>query len=97
MKEEARLLLAKIHFAMGDYLRCLSVFEEMALDNISVSGVSNRKLQLMAEAYAIKGTISIISITSIHDLSPYSTGLFIYFMYFFPRPLTGEDTSTVQQ
>ncbi len=56
------MLLAKVHYAMGDYQRALSVYDEIGLDIINAQKISNRKLKLIGEAFAIKG-ISLIKIS----------------------------------
>ena len=52
---EILLLLAKLQYALGDYSGALSKYDEVNLDNINLENVSNRRLKLLAEAYAIKG------------------------------------------
>ncbi len=49
-------MLAKLQYALGDLNGALSKYDEIALDSISVDGVSNRRLKIIAEAFAIKGT-----------------------------------------
>ncbi|KAK2168370.1 hypothetical protein LSH36_17g03081 [Paralvinella palmiformis] len=55
LREEAQLLLAKIHYAMGDYSATLQCYDEVGLENISLEKASGRKVKLIAEAFAIKG------------------------------------------
>ena len=55
MKQELILLLGKLHYAMGDYSKALSQYEEANLDSLSLSNISVRKLKIIGEAFAIKG------------------------------------------
>ena len=52
---ESELLLSKIHYAMGDYKAALLRYDAIGLDNITVNNISNRRLKLVGEAYAVKG------------------------------------------
>ena len=40
---------------MGDYAGALSKFQEVDIDNLDMENVSNRRMRIVAEAYAIKG------------------------------------------
>ena len=55
MKQDAKILLAKISYAMGDYLAAHKILQEMNLESISLQNMSIRKLQLIGEGFAIKG------------------------------------------
>lgn len=52
---EILLLLGKLQYALGDYVGALNKYDEVDLENITLENVSNRKLKLLAEAFAIKG------------------------------------------
>ena len=52
------LLLAKLQYAVGDYSGALSKYDEIDIDNIDLENVSNRRLKILAEAYAIKGELT---------------------------------------
>ena len=52
---EILLLLAKLQYALGDCSGALTKYDEVDLDNVNLENVSNRRLKILAEAYAIKG------------------------------------------
>ena len=56
--QHAYLLLAKIMYATGDYEGALHIYADTGLDKITVFSVSDRKLQLVGEAFAIKGALN---------------------------------------
>ncbi|XP_070577120.1 tetratricopeptide repeat protein 7B-like isoform X2 [Ptychodera flava] len=53
--QEARLLLGKLYYAMGDYEECLTYYGKAGLDDLTVESMSNRMLRMIAEAFAVKG------------------------------------------
>ena len=55
---EGHLLLAKVFYAMGSYNEALKCYEKLDLNNISLTSSNSydRRLQLIAEAFAMKGT-----------------------------------------
>ncbi|XP_078001165.1 tetratricopeptide repeat protein 7B-like isoform X2 [Glandiceps talaboti] len=53
--QEARLLLGKLYFALGDYEECLNYYGKAGLDDLTVESMSNRMLRMIAEAFALKG------------------------------------------
>ena len=55
MTLETNLLLAKVHYVMGDYKGALSKYNAIGLDNLSVNNITNRRLKLIGEAFAVKG------------------------------------------
>ncbi|XP_071962317.1 tetratricopeptide repeat protein 7B-like isoform X2 [Antedon mediterranea] len=55
LHKEAQLLMAKYHFACGDYKDALNVYDAMDLDSLDVQDTSNRMLRMMAEAFGLKG------------------------------------------
>ena len=54
-RHEIQLLTAKLLYVMGDYAGALSKFQEVDIDNLDMENVSNRRMRIVAEAYAIKG------------------------------------------
>ena len=57
LKQETLLLLAKLQYTMGDYNGALARYDEVKLDTITVESISNRRLKLVGEAFAIKGRV----------------------------------------
>ena len=57
MKTEAQFLLAKLHYATGDYNDALKFLEKAHPEEISVKETSPTRLKMLAESYAIKGKI----------------------------------------
>jgi hypothetical protein len=57
MKQEVLMLLAKVHYATGDYQGALDRLDEACLESMSFNEMSSRKLKLVGECYAIKGSI----------------------------------------
>ena len=58
LRQEALLLLAKVHYARGQYQEALSCFDQMDLEKVKIDYISSRKLKLIAEGFAIKGKTS---------------------------------------
>ena len=54
LKEDARILMAKLSYVLSDYSNAISRLD--FLEKIDVEASSNRKMRLIGEAYAIKGT-----------------------------------------
>ena len=52
------MLLSKVHYAIGDYQTALDCLDEASLDKMSFTDISSRKLKLIGECFAIKGSIS---------------------------------------
>ena len=71
MQLECNLLLAKIHYVMGDYKGALSKYNSMGLDTLSVNNITNRRLKLIGEAFAVKGWVLILVVTKIFYISSY--------------------------
>ena len=55
MKQEALLLLGKLHYAVGEYDTAIQCFDDVNLDNITLGDASSRKLKLIGETFAVKG------------------------------------------
>ncbi|XP_033096529.1 tetratricopeptide repeat protein 7B-like isoform X2 [Anneissia japonica] len=53
--KEAQLLMAKYHFACGEYKEALNMYDTLGLDTLDVQDTSNRMLRMMAEAFGLKG------------------------------------------
>ncbi|XP_006814761.1 tetratricopeptide repeat protein 7B-like [Saccoglossus kowalevskii] len=53
--QEARLLFGKLYYALSDYEECLGYYAKAGLDDLTVETMSNRKLRMIAEAFAVKG------------------------------------------
>lgn len=50
-------MLAKLHYATGDYNDALKFLEKAHPEEISVKETSPTRLKMLAESYAIKGKI----------------------------------------
>ena len=55
IKEQILLLLAKLLYTKGEYMEALKKFEEVNLDQVNLTDISNRHLKIIGEAFAIKG------------------------------------------
>ncbi|XP_061172118.1 tetratricopeptide repeat protein 7B-like [Saccostrea echinata] len=53
---EAKLLLAKLYYCKGSYDETLRLYDEINLDSVLDQNMAPRVLQLLAEAYSIKGS-----------------------------------------
>jgi tetratricopeptide (TPR) repeat protein len=51
---DAQLLLAKVHYAEGNYREALALYGQAGLENLSEKRLPLRSLRMIAEAYAIR-------------------------------------------
>ena len=56
------LLLAKLDYATGDYLASLSRLSSAGLNQLTEKHLPTRSLKVVAESYAVKGNIDLISL-----------------------------------
>jgi len=61
MQQEIQMLLAKIRYALGDHQGALDRLDEVALDSLPLRDISSRKMKLIGECFAIKGSCSLRS------------------------------------
>lgn len=62
--KDALLLLAKLHFALGEVEETLKLLEKVKLEEMSLQELPCTKLKLVAEGYAIKGMVMERQLTS---------------------------------
>lgn len=62
--KDALLLLAKLHFALGEIEETSKLLEKVKLDEICQQDLPCTKMKLVAEGYAIKGMVMELQLTS---------------------------------
>lgn len=58
MRQEVLMMLAKVHYLMGQYEVALIRLVELNLDKVdTISSVNIRRLKIVGESYAIRGQL----------------------------------------